>query len=374
MKFGNSLKGFDIHTKTLDGVTQQTVFGAVASIVAAITVTVLLVAEVRIYATTDLVSRMYPDNSIGKTGETVRLHFDVEFSEIDCSIIGFQQEVTRGSVHLREADNEADIQREKIAHLEKHGKFGCWIHGSLLTDRVGGHFTFKVTPTERRFTEEERILERNGANSPHVMLGTPSMKTIIPRLDHKINHIMFLPATGPGSDKMEALTASSVEVGKQEKMIMSNGADASVRGLLNRHGKMGFNLEKTLLDHVETVDSNIGLQQYMLQVVPTHYHSRRGRRHDQHLNQYSVTQRQLDALIVSSGGAVQLNGHTYIDTYGISFAYDFYPVMLVVEERKESLFEFLANLVGIVGGVITIINLVGKTVSTGVKSLIGKKD
>jgi hypothetical protein len=375
MKLASTLKGFDIHTKTLDGVTQQTVVGAVVTVIAAITVMVLLVSEIRIYGTTDLVSRMYPDNGIGKSGETVRLFFDVEFPYVDCGIITFQQEVTRGSVHVHEADNEAEIQREQMINPDKQGKFGCWIHGSLLTDRVGGHFTFKVTPTERRLTEEERRKERDDAvSSPQMIAGAPLMKTVVPSLDHKINHIMFLPASGPGSDKKEALAANNQRAERSKMNNKKKNGDASVRSLLSSHSNIGFDLEKTLLNLSVDVEPNVGLQQYMLQVVPTHYRSRKGRRHDQHLNQYSVTQRTLETLIISSGGAVQLNGHSYADTYGLSFAYDFYPVMLTVEERKESFLEFLANLVGIIGGVITIINLVGKTVSSGVKTIMGKND
>ena len=374
MKFASTLKGFDIHTKTLDGVTQQTAVGAVVTVIAAITVMVLLVSEIRIYGTTDLVSRMYPDNGIGKSGETVRLFFDVEFPEVECSVIRFQQEVTRGSVHVHEADNEAEIQREEMINPDRQGKFGCWIHGSLLTDRVGGHFTFKVSPTERRLTEEERRKERGEVSTPQLILGAPLMKTIVPSLKHKINHIMFLPASGPGSDKKDALTVGNRRLEQSRITKKSRDGDGSVTTLLSSHSNIGFSFEEALLNLSVDVEPTVGLQQYMLQVVPTHYRSKRGTHHDQHLNQYSVTQRQLDTLVISSGGVVQLNGHSYADTYGISFAYDFYPVMLTVEERKESFLEFLANLVGIIGGVITIINLVGKTLTSGVKTMLGKND
>ena len=49
---------------------------------------------------------------------------------------------------------------------------------------------------------------------------------------------------------------------------------------------------------------------------------------------------------------VQLAGQSFSDTYGLVFSYDFCPVKLTLEERKESFLEFLANLVGIVGGMI----------------------
>ena len=74
-----AIKMFDIHTKSLDGVTQQTTIGAIVTLVSSVVVLMLLFSEMRLYTTTELVSRMYPDNGVGRSLESVRLHFDVEF-------------------------------------------------------------------------------------------------------------------------------------------------------------------------------------------------------------------------------------------------------------------------------------------------------
>ena len=105
---------FDIHTKSLDGVTQQTTIGAIVTLVSSVVVLMLLFSEMRLYTTTELVSRMYPDNGVGRSLESVRLHFDVEFPEIDCELIKFSQEVTRGQTHILEEEQHAEINREKM--------------------------------------------------------------------------------------------------------------------------------------------------------------------------------------------------------------------------------------------------------------------
>lgn len=40
---------------------------------------------------------------------------------------------------------------------------------------------------------------------------------------------------------------------------------------------------------------------------------------------------------------------------GVIFTYDFHPVMLYMEERREKIIDFISSLFGIVGGVITVL-------------------
>jgi hypothetical protein len=48
--------------------------------------------------------------------------------------------------------------------------------------------------------------------------------------------------------------------------------------------------------------------------------------------------------------------------------------MLVMEERKENMFEFISNLFCIVGGVITMLGLVERCLHSSTKAIIGKED
>jgi hypothetical protein len=59
---------------------------------------------------------------------------------------------------------------------------------------------------------------------------------------------------------------------------------------------------------------------------------------------------------------------------GLAFNYDFSPVMLFLEERREKIIDFIANLFGIIGGVITVLSLIERFLQGSAKAMIGKKD
>ena len=58
---------------------------------------------------------------------------------------------------------------------------------------------------------------------------------------------------------------------------------------------------------------------------------------------------------------------------GVVFTYDFYPIMLIHEESRESAFAFFTNLCAIVGGTITLLGLIEQCIHHSTKA-IGKKD
>lgn len=90
------LKKFDVHLKTVDGVTQQTVLGALMTIISIVTVIVLLTSETNQYFQKDFVSRMIRDTTQGV--ESVKLLVDIEFKKIKCDDISFIQEITRYNI------------------------------------------------------------------------------------------------------------------------------------------------------------------------------------------------------------------------------------------------------------------------------------
>lgn len=129
------LKKFDIHIKTLDGVNQQTLFGAFVTVVTVVVVILLLVSEIRLFVNKELISHMIADTSAGV--EAVKIEFDVEFLRMKCDKISFIQEITRGSVHSHEPDH---VDRKSTVDNN-----GCNIFGSIVTDKVGGNFRFGLS-------------------------------------------------------------------------------------------------------------------------------------------------------------------------------------------------------------------------------------
>lgn len=123
----------------------------------------------------------------------------------------------------------------------------------------------------------------------------------------------------------------------------------------------------------KTLPEDTGLHHYNLQVIPTQYQPLKGEYYKQNLNQYNVNERSVESMFVNEGN-VQLAGQSFMNTYGLVFTYDFYPILLILEETREPFIDFIANLFGIVGGVITVIGMLGGCFHEAKKAIIGKKD
>lgn len=297
----SKLKKFDIHTKTIDGVhDQQTVTGAVITVISAVIVFLLVMTQFNEYQQVDIVSRMVADSTVGV--EDVEIIFDIEFYKTSCDRIHFSQEVTRGTMHSHEP-----------LHMTKEALEGrsCWLHGAIVTDKVGGSFKFMIDP----------VSDNDNVHSNDIT--------------HKINTLAFHSADGAPED-----------LDLPEMAHPLSGQESEV-------------------------DSNVRLYQYGIQVVPTK-HTGLNAKDSYHVNQYAVIERQIGAEQLKHG--VLLNGQTYRNVMGIVFTYDFYPVMLVHEEKSLSTFSFFSNLCAIVGGVITLLGLIEQCIHQSTKSLMGKKD
>lgn len=172
-----SLKKFDIHVKAVDGVNQQTVLGAVLTIISTILVMLLIFSEISYFMKVDVVSRMLTDKTAGV--ESVKLEFDLQFYDVSCNRINFIQEVTRGTVHIHEPGIV-----EKFA-LDDGVTLGCHVRGSNVIDKVGGNFRFAIEPARQ---------DGPGFSS---------------NISHTVRHIAFVPMLGESAaDKMPELTES----------------------------------------------------------------------------------------------------------------------------------------------------------------------
>ena len=137
-KMFSSLKRFDFHVKTVDGVNQQTILGAVLTIISTILISVLIISEISSFMTIDVVSRMITDKSAGM--ESVKMEFDLHFKDIACDRISFTQEVTRGALHIH---GPGVFQKNETADGMV---LGCHVHGANLIDKVGGNFRLAISP------------------------------------------------------------------------------------------------------------------------------------------------------------------------------------------------------------------------------------
>lgn len=134
------LKQFDINSKALDGVHQQTLLGGLLSIVAVFVVGYLVVLEIFTFSKIDVVSRMIIDKA--PSSEAFKLAFDVTFPYIACDRLSFYQEATKGSVHIFSAEKDGQIKKQPV-DFGANSK-GCTLTGQFEMDKVAGFFRFEV--------------------------------------------------------------------------------------------------------------------------------------------------------------------------------------------------------------------------------------
>lgn len=163
-------KKFDVHFKTKDDINQQgTVIGAFLTICSVLIVITLVFFEMSLFVQTDVVTRLVVDSSKGL--EAVRIDVDLVFPKLTCDRLKFSQEVTRGNIHTFEINH---MILETIDN-------GCWIHGYIITDQVGGNFKLTVNPQMQALP---------GQND----------QFLLPDLTHDINRIMFIHTNGNDGD------------------------------------------------------------------------------------------------------------------------------------------------------------------------------
>ena len=135
----SKLKRFDVWQKPKgDEVFERTAFGALVSVATIVIVLILVVTEFSAYMKTEIASHLAMDTTVGTSN--TRIDFDIYFYKVACARIDFTQEITRGQHH-------GPPNEEGVVTKINEGD-GCHLFGSIVTDKIGGHFKFAVQPTE----------------------------------------------------------------------------------------------------------------------------------------------------------------------------------------------------------------------------------
>lgn len=268
------LKRLDVHTKTIDGVSQQTYLGAFITIISVGVVIVLLIVELRLLYKTDVESYVLPDYSVGINA--VRLSFDFTLDFVECNRLSFIHDVVRGDSLILGADEM--IRKTPYRHPVHLHEQGCRIYGTKLTEKVGGSFQLRIEPQPDDIVDEDTKQRFEGffTGKRHDILA------------HSIHRLMFV-----GID-------------------LSDDSEYRLSGHYPLNGYK-FN------DHTE-----LGIRHYNLQVVPTIYKGLNGS--VTRINQYSVTERSVDSARAMTG--VVLGSQLVRNFTGIVVSYDFYPVWI----------------------------------------------
>mmetsp|Transcript_13119 Transcript_13119/g.19764 ORF Transcript_13119/g.19764 Transcript_13119/m.19764 type:complete len:320 (+) Transcript_13119:115-1074(+) len=312
------LKKFDVHVKTVDGVNQQTTVGALITVLCVILTASLLISETMLFMSRENVHHMVVDQ--GNTHDTVRLDVDVEFHSLSCEDVSFSQEVVRGTVHHT---GEPNITFTPLSQ-------GCRVAGYIVTDRIGGNFRFHVRSDE----------PVNHDFRPPLTPRQPRESD--PDMSHTINRMSFLPVK---EERVDSLQYDHPVFKLATKSPLSN-----------THTKL---------------QKGIGMYHYGLHIVPTHK-KKAGKVSVSRLDKISITERAVKISDINRG--VSLGGSMVKDFIGVIVTYDFYPVTILIDEKKEGVLEFITSLCAILGGVITMMSLLNRCLYSSVKVMIGKKD
>lgn len=320
MQFVSSkLKRFDFHRKTVNEVNDKTLSGAIITLISGCIILYLLYSNIAEYFSTSQINHMMPDTTVGT--EDVELKFLVSFDDVKCDDISFKQEVVRGTLHT----HSPELFLKKPLHTS-----GCQVSGEVITDKVGGNFMLVVKPLPSEHSQEEEDRLKMSRQFPGLVQLTQKKP---PNLNHIVESLEFDPI--PSRTKTHYVY-----------------------------------LHEPLKGEMNHPPSSTGIYHYGIQVVPTEHNFLNGS--ISHSNQYSFTERSVEAQNVAFG--VTLNGQQFKDNFGIVFTYEFYPVMLVVEETSESFFWFLTNFCAVIGGTITILGLFDGLIYKANKARLGKKD
>jgi hypothetical protein len=263
--FRGKLDRFDVHIKTIEGVNQQTILGAILTIISTLVIIVLIFSETSRYMTKDVVSRMLTDTH--QSQESVKIVLDIDFPYLHCDRLSYSQEITRGSVHV--ADSGQNFVKTPIPiGVNQTNSDNCRVFCETMTDKVAGTIKLSIS-------------------HPAVPDDFVTVPFEQPDLTHKINSLAFLPLSSKAAK------------------------ESDIPGLSHNP-----------LKGQTAVGTGVGIYQYAMQIVPTQYKNLNEEVSTAH--QYSVTERQVKLEAALRG--VIISSQAYKDFVGILITYDFYPV------------------------------------------------
>ncbi|KAJ4972320.1 hypothetical protein NE237_005419 [Protea cynaroides] len=378
MEILSKLRNLDAYPKINEDFYSRTLSGGVITLVSSIVMLILFLSELKIYLHTVTETNLTVDTS---RGETFRVNFDATFPALACSLLSVDAMDISGEQHY---DIKHDIIKKRIDHF-----------GNVIGSRSDGIGAPKI----------ERPLQRHGGRLDHNEVYCGSCYGAEMSDDHCCNSCEEVQEAY--RKKGWALTnADLLDQCKREGFIQKikeeEGEGCNIHGFLevnkvagNFHFAPGksfhqsnihvhdlleiqaenYNISHKInhlsfgeeipgvvnpLDGVSwTQQTSSGMYQYFINVVPTIYTNRKGRRINS--NQFSVTEH-----FRSADGYPQ-------SLPGVFFFYDFSPIKVAFTEEKESLLHFLTNICAIVGGMFTVSGIVDAFIYHGQRAMRKKK-
>jgi len=322
MSLVNRLKTFDVYRDIPKDLTEQTLTGAIVSILCTLFIIYLFAAELIAFLTPELSYQMYVDSHIdtGNDHAMLQINLNLTLPSAPCAVVSVDVQDVMGG-HIVDIGGELKKVRldrylkPRLDHLgrpvpaegpgvdpaEQKGE-GCNINGNMVVKRVPGNF---------------HVSAHAHANLLHLFFNEKPMN-----LSHIINSLSF----GEHSE-----TDIDLE-------------EAGINPLKNAHKivyEQNLNEPKSY--------------EYYVKVVPMRYIK-------------------LNGEILDSFQYVA-NSNEIIGRYAmpaIYFRYDMSPIAVKFTKKSKSFSHFLVQLCAIIGGVFTVLGLVNSTVNSTLRHMVKK--
>lgn len=423
----NRLKSFDAYPKLHEELQVRTMAGAGVSIVAIGCIVILFCSELALYLNTEVQDRLFVDTTMGKQ---LQINFDITFPHIPCSLLSLdamdvsgisqldvkhhvkKKPLVHGSetgqeiVHVIN-DEHADGTNQTHPHHEdevekakervtapgycgscygaapasqccntcdevrklyhsrkwalnegieqcvasgdtheihqdalKRGD-GCRASGYLEVAKVAGNFHFAPG----------KSFARGGAHVHDIATFPPGSFNVT----HTIHHLSFGEHYPGILNPLDNVSRIELYTGPLKTVPDSKPKPPKVMNF----AMMGGNLLETLEDFMHQMQDDVyqgGMFMYYTKIVPTTYNYISGKAII--TNQYSVTERYK-----------VIHSHESNGLPGVFVFYELSPIMVEVQEKRQSFFHFLTQLCAIVGGVFTVAGMVDKFIYGAMCSL-----
>lgn len=378
MEILNKLKNLDAYPKINEDFYNRTLSGGLITLFSSIAMLLLFFSELRLYVNSVTESKLTVDTS---RGETLRINFDVTFPSLACSLLSVDAMDISGEQHY---DIRHDIIKKRIDHL-----------GTVIESKSDGIGAPKI----------EKPLQRHGGRLDHnetycgSCFGAEASDTHCCNSCEEVREAY--QKKGWAMTNPDLIDQCKRE-GYIQKVKEEEGEGCNIHGFLEVNKVAGsfhfapgksfhqsgislfdllasfqtdsYNISHKInklsfgeefpgfynpLDGVQwTQQTDAGMYQYFIKVVPTIYTNIKGRKINS--NQFSVTEH----FRAASGYPQPLPG--------VFFFYDFNPIKVTFSEEKVSLLHFLTNVCAIIGGIFTVAGIIDAFVYHGQRAIKNK--
>ena len=403
--FVRSLQRFDAFPKVNEDFFQRTLSGGVITLVATIVVAVLFVSQLRVFMAVNTDYELSVDSS---RGEQMRIHLDVTFPRMPCSVLSLDVMDVSGE---QELDVSHDIFKRRLDRRGKPIAVG-------EKDAVNGNKVDPETVAARKRAktqseaEERGLVGGNETDAEAVAAASAPCGSCYGseqtpeqccntcdevREAYRLKGWAFSDPDGIEQCQKEGFSENlrlqsdegckiygSLDVNKVAGNFHFAPGKSFQHGNMHVHDLMPFHTKKFDMSHKITklsfgeafpgvvnpldgvkrdMQGDAGMYQYFLKVVPTAFSGARDRAEVARTNQFSVTDH-----------FKPVDAEEGLHLPGVFFFYDLSPIKVNILERRASVLSFATNLCAIVGGVFAVSGILDATVHRGGKALRAKID